>query len=339
MRLLVIRLGALGDLMHMSPSLQAVKQAHPEVEIHLLTSPLYQDLATKLSGVDRVWCYRKQDGWPGLFGLAQRLRAAGIDGVINLHPSVKTWLLSQWLRPKRQAVYHKQKFTIKGQAQRSIPRRHAVADFSKSFRRFFGEFSDNPLVPRLDLSSSGIDLLKSVTSPVQIAVIPGVGAKRSNRAWEPDAYVELIQQLLQEPHRRIVLIGGPDEKVLADRLMSQLQAHQERIENHCGKHDILGTAQLLAQCNLVIGGDTGPMHVAAAVGVPLVGIYGPTSLARTGPVGEQPMQLLTPPEELACWPCELAECPFTGADHLACMRQIPVSQVLAACESFLVAQV
>jgi heptosyltransferase-2 len=318
----------------MSPSLQAVKQAHSPVEIHLLTSPLYQDLAQSLPGVDRVWCYRKQDGWPGLLGLAQRLRATGIDGVINLHPSLKTWLLSQWIRPKRQSVYHKQKFKIKGHAQRALPRRHAVDDFYEPFRRFFGDAHHDPLVPRLLLPKSGTDLLTSVTD-VRIGIIPGVGAKRSNRAWEPDAYAELIQQLLREPNRRVLLIGGPDEKPLADRLLRQLAEHDDRVENHCGTHDILGTARLLAQCAVVIGGDTGPMHLAAAVGIPLVGIYGPTALARTGPVGTQPMQLLTPPESLHCWPCELAECPLTGTDHLACMTQIPVSAVLTACESLL----
>jgi ADP-heptose:LPS heptosyltransferase len=335
MRLLVIRLGALGDLLHMSPSIQAVKQAYPDVEVHLLTGPLYQDFATGLPGVDRVWCLNKQEGWPGLFYLANTLKRVGIDGVINLHPSFKTWLLAQWVRPKQQTVYHKEKFKIKGQAQRSIARRHAAADFYEPFRRFFGLVSHDPLLPRFNQLSLSVNLLRKVKNERWIGIIPGVGAKRSNRAWEPDAYVELIRQLLREPDRQVALIGGPDERLLADRLLNSLADYGDRIENHCGRHDIPETARLLAECDVVVGGDTGPMHLAAAVGVPLVGIYGPTSLMRTGPVGMQSMQLLTPPQSLACWPCELAECPLTGDDHLACMRQISMREVLVACEALL----
>lgn len=338
--LLVIRLGALGDLIHVSPSLEAVKHAHPEVEIHLLTSPLYKSLASSLSGVDQVWQLDKKQGFPGLFRLAGQLRKVGIDGVVNLHPSLKTALLAQLVLPKKQTVYHKEKLRIKGKNQRTIKRRHAIADFFVPFRRFFGLLEMQQAVPclNLNLAESALTIQKTLSKPQQeqwIGIIPGVGAKRSNRAWEPEGYEQLIQALLAESQYRILLIGGPDEQPLAQRLLESIQDADKHVENHCGIHDILGTAALLAQCDVVIGGDTGPMHVAAAVGVPLVGIYGPTSLARTGPVGNHSMKLLTPPAELACWPCELSECPYIGERHLACMKQIPVSQVLEACHTVL----
>jgi ADP-heptose:LPS heptosyltransferase len=328
-RLLVIRLGALGDLIHMSPSLEAVKAAYPQMEIHLLTSPAYPALVGMMPAVDRVWIWDKRQGWAGLFQLASQLRSAGIDGVVNLHPSFKTWLLTQLLGSVKQAVYHKEKLRQKGQAQRAIPRRHAVADFYEPFRRLLGLPLEAALMPRLSLAQVQEDPLKR-PDEIYIGLIPGVGAKRSNRAWEPDAYTELMQTLLEHPNVRILLIGGPDEKALAARLADSLKANQDRLENHCGVHDIPGTARLLTQCDLVIGGDTGPMHLAAAVGSPLVGIYGPTALNRTGPMAQTTHQWMTPPESLACWPCELAECPYTGESHLACMKQIPVQSILEA---------
>lgn len=333
-RLLVIRLGALGDLIHMSPSLEVAKAADPQLEIHVLTSPAYSDLAAMMPAVDKVWVWDKREGWKGLFRLAGQLRATGIDGVVNLHPSFKTWLLTQLLGPVKQAVYHKQKLRPKGKAQRNMLRRHAVADFYEPFRRLLRLPVADQLIPRLRLPSAQ-ELPAKSPDEMYVGLIPGVGAKRSNRAWESQAYIELMRGLLDDSAVRILLIGGPDETALAAQLTENLSAHAERLENHCGLHDIPGTARLLAQCDLVIGGDTGPMHLAAGVGAPLIGIYGPTSLLRTGPVAQRAFQWMTPPESLLCWPCELPECPYTGEQHLACMRQIPVDAVLEASRAVL----
>lgn len=330
-RLLVIRFGALGDLVHVSPSFQAVKRAHPETEIHLLTAPGLRKLAELLPGVDRIWTWEKKQGWAALFKLAVEFRQMGVDGVVNLHPSFKSLLITSLLWPARSAVYHKEKLKEKGAVQRSIPRRHATADFYQPFMRLLGLPNEQNFKPCLRSQE-----YRSVGSQKQaherwVGIIPGVGGKRSNRAWEPDAYVALIQALLiAQPDLRILLVGGPDESLLAERLLTRLLDGAERVENHCGRHDIPGTAALLAQCDLVIGGDTGPIHLAAATGVPLLGLYGPTSLARTGPVALGKSRMLTPPPELACWPCELADCPYTGEEHLACMRRIDVETVTEA---------
>jgi ADP-heptose:LPS heptosyltransferase len=334
-RLLVIRFGALGDLLHLSPSLEAVKAAHPELEIHLLTSPMYQSLASLLPGVDKVWLWEKKSGWPGLLKAALDLRASRMDAVVNLHPSLKSWLLTQIVRPIRKAVYHKQKLKVKGQAQRALPRRHAVTDFYQPFRCLLGLPKDDAMTPRLPLPAALAETLPAkATGERWIGIIPGVGAKRSNRAWESESYVALIAQLLRHsewPNLKILLIGGPDEQPLAQRLLEAVPgSHSDTVQSHCGLHDIPTTAALLSHCDLVIGGDTGPLHLAAAVGAPIVSIYGPTALARTGPVGNQPIQSLTPPEALACWPCELPTCPYTGPEHLACMKQIGVNEVLSA---------
>jgi ADP-heptose:LPS heptosyltransferase len=330
-KLLVIRFGALGDLIHVSPSFQAVKAANPNVEIHLLTSPGLRKLVELLPGVDCIWTWEKKQGWANLFKLAVELRQAGIDGVVNLHPSFKSLLITGLLMPVRTAVYHKEKLKIKGQAQRGLARRHAVADFYQPFQRLCNLPDSLQAKPTLNLPVSDRQKLIKPSHERWIGIIPGVGNKRSNRAWEPDAYVRLIRELLKEQSDgRVLLIGGPDEQPLAKRLLCQLEDVAGQVANHCGQHDISGTAGLLAQCDLVIGGDTGPMHLAAATGVPLLGIYGPTALARTGPIALGQSAMLTPPSELACWPCELAECPYEGAAHLACMKQISVTEVAQA---------
>lgn len=336
-RLLVIRFGALGDLIHASPALDAVKRAYPDMEVHLLTSPGYEALAGLLPGVDRVWTWEKKQGWPALFKLALQWRQIGITDVVNLHPSFKSLLITGLLWPVNSAVYRKQKLALKGVEQRALMRRHAAADFFQPFGRLFNIPIPEALLPALKKHALPSHLPVKPEQERWLAIIPGVGAKRSNRAWLPVSYIQAMQDLLAtQPHLKILLIGGSDESVLAQQLCSAMGVGVDRVENHCGQYDIPGTAALLSQCDLVIGGDTGPMHLAAATGVSVLGIYGPTALARTGPLVRHGLsQMLTPPDGLACWPCELPECPYTGDAHLACMKQIPVSVVKEAVLSVL----
>jgi ADP-heptose:LPS heptosyltransferase len=327
-KMLVIRFGALGDLLHLSPALQTVKECHPDWEIHLLTGSPYQALGSALAGVDRVWTWDKQSGLGALASLSMELRELKFGAVVNLQPSLKSWLLTQSIWPKRQAAYHKQKLKQKGLAQRKIPRRHATADFYEPFRRVLDL---PPVLTQLPSLVVPDDIFaKMPHKPVHerwIGIITGVGSKRANRAWGVEQYIKLIQELLEMTDQRILLIGGMDEQPLAELILSEIPGQSDKLQNHCGAYDILATAALLQQCDVVIGGDTGPLHLAAAVGAPIIAIYGPTALARTGPIGAQNIQTLTPPKDLACWPCELPQCPYTGEAHLACMKEIPGEMV------------
>lgn len=350
-RLLIIRLGALGDLVHLSGTLDAVKYLKPELELHLLTRPAYAQLAAMMPVVQHTWFWNPQAGWPSLWKTGKMLREAGIESVVNLHPSFKTWLLTQCIRPSAgQAVYHKQKLKQHGQAQRALSRRHAIEDFYQPFQKFLNlpEAADLPeglLIPRLQQfnTASVFSSPYSSTMPTKepgsiwIGLIPGVGGKRANRAWPLQAWNALSQNLLAKSSNvHIILLGGIDEKALATELLNSLQeaspasstlAGISHIHNHCGYWDIAGTIELMRQCDIVVGGDTGPLHLAAGLGIPVIGVFGPTAPTRTGPRGSAFPQSILPPETLDCWPCEQASCLFFDERHLACMREISVETV------------
>ena len=321
MKILVIRLGAMGDLIHVSPSLSHLKNQQPDIQIDFLTSPLYEELAGCFTGVSHVHTWDKS--WQSLFALGKQLDKQHYDTVINLHPSFKTWALVQLINPKQQAVYKKEKLAVTGQAQRGMERRHAVRDFYEPFKTSF-PLEENPvLLPHLPLADIQAN---TQTESNCIGIIPGVGGKRGNRAWLPEHYKTLIEKILADkPGTRIILFGGPDETALADQLAA---INPQRIENTCGKGSIVETAQRMKRCSVIIGGDTGPLHLAAAVAVPIIQLFGPTSVQRTGAISTAPVTTLTPNNALDCWPCELPTCPLTGNDNLACMKQITVETVL-----------
>ncbi len=348
-KLLIIRLGAMGDLLHVAPSLRVLKEAHPDIEIHLLTSPGYKALVEQFSEVNRVWTFEKGSHWietgKRLCQLSQELKSMGINGVISLQPNLRSWLLTRLVLEgqssfkKRHACYRKEKLNTSPKAERNLQRRHAVTDFYQPFRHLFQlpSYDKTRLIPQLPLSNA----LSKQTPPsqLQIAIIPGVGNKRANRAWPLQHYITLMKALSNAyaPSFQVVLIGGPDEKPLTHELEHSLIQEIPRfssdcsIDNTCGQLDLLETAHRLSQCQLVIGGDTGPLHLASATGAPIVAIYGPTSAKRTGPLGKQPVTTITPPDNLDFWPCETPTCTQHSMDAYACIRPITPEKVLEAC--------
>jgi ADP-heptose:LPS heptosyltransferase len=311
--------------------LAAVKAANPAYQLYLLTSPGYASLAERFDGLSGVWTLDPRAPWPVLWERARWLKHQQVDVVVNLHPSLKTRLLGAWLAPGRQAHYRKQKLHAFGQAQRGVSRIHAVEDFYLPFARCFGL---NPL-PRSErtplLTVDRLAPMDAAEGTLHIALIPGVGHQRPNRAWPLSHFAQLAQQFLAwaETAQRPVqlhVFGGSAEVGLCAYLPPQ-------VTDHCDRYDLLDTARWLRQCHLAIGGDTGPMHLAAALGVPCIGLYGPTSVARTGLLGRSssPARCLTPPETLDCWPCEKPVCRDASPRVPGpCLAQISVDAVWEA---------
>ncbi|MBK8190264.1 MAG: glycosyltransferase family 9 protein [Vampirovibrionales bacterium] len=354
-KLLVIRLGAMGDVLHASASARALKARFPQVEIHWLTWPVYEALAARLDGVNRVWRFER--GPLAMARLIRAFRACGIDAVVNLQPSARMRLLAAAVLAPRWdethlATYRKQRLSVTGLHERSARRRHATEDFFQPFCRLFNmsdwpsSFEAGALLPRLRLP---VESPLTALAGRRIALIPGVGAKRANRAWPTTYAAQLSHRLLSSPDlldARLFLVGGRDDRAASQAICEALAPTlRARVENRCGQDDLMQTAFLLAGCHLVIGADTGPTHLAAAVGAPLVALFGPTSAQRTGPRGEGPIITLTPPSDLACWPCERPVCldPQPSLDaschHFdaqpACMAALLVDATFDACQQAL----
>ncbi len=155
------------------------------------------------------------------------------------------------------------------------------------------------------------------------------GAKR----WLPERFLELGWQLQQRQHAQIILIGSAAERALATEIASGLQPL--RTVNLAGQTSLPQLLALLGGCDLAICNDSGPMHLAAALGTPVVALFGPTNYLETFPLlppSSPANQVdLVRAEGIECSPCKLRECPI---DH-RCMTSLTTAMVLAAAENML----
>ncbi len=147
----------------------------------------------------------------------------------------------------------------------------------------------------------------------------------SAKRWPAENYAELASLLQKRIHAQILIIGSSDEAPLAETIVSFMS---ERPHVLTGQTSLLQLAALLSFADLFVTNDSGPMHLANFLKIPLVALFGPTEPARTGPI-QQPALVIH--KGAPCWPCSYRECPFGHQ----CMNDISPDEVFQACQKFL----
>jgi lipopolysaccharide heptosyltransferase II len=172
-------------------------------------------------------------------------------------------------------------------------------------------------------------------SRLRIAVFPGGGSnpgmQLTSKRWPLERYREIVRRLVLERDIHVLLIGGPDDKVLTQKLLEGLTLPDGMVTDLAGKTSFGEMAAYLEACALFIGNDSSPMHLAAAVGTPVVAIFGPTSPQEYGPYPPDD------PRHIALWRHPAGQpCFFLGkmqpCTNCTCMQAVTVDDVWAAIE-------
>ena len=151
-----------------------------------------------------------------------------------------------------------------------------------------------------------------------IGVNPGASFG-SAKQWPPERYAEAVERVSREHGARVAIVGGPGDLRLGERIAATMRVPARIL---CGETTLPELIGVLSRLRLLLTNDSGPMHLAAAQGVPVVAIFGPTDWRETAPVGAASRLVR---EEVECAPCKLRECPI---DH-RCMTRIGVDRVAA----------
>jgi len=154
-----------------------------------------------------------------------------------------------------------------------------------------------------------------------IGLHPGCGAAQSFKRWGRSKFAELVRRLSQDHGATAILFGGPEETALAEAVAGE---HGRVV---AGRLSLLETAALIEQCDMFISNDSGLMHVAAAVGTPTVGIFGPTRPEKNRPYGRGHTVVTA---HMPCQPCYSAEGRIRCTGNFPCLEALSVEQVLTA---------
>ena len=154
------------------------------------------------------------------------------------------------------------------------------------------------------------------------------------KRWPVEKFADVLQRASRAWQAGIVLLGSPAERSDAERLASQLAAAgiTDPVRNLAGQTTLKQLSSLLQQVDAVISNDSGPMHLAAGLGTPTLGIFTCTDAVRSGPAGARHETVST---QTACAGGYHKQCPHAGDAHLACFRELDVFRVWQALERLL----
>jgi lipopolysaccharide heptosyltransferase II len=350
-RVLLIRLRLIGDVVLSTPLIRALRRTFPDASLSYLVE---RQAAAVVSGnphLNDVIVVERTRGLARIVDdvrLAWRLRRERFDVVIDMHGGPRSsWLALATGAPQRIG------YDIAGRHwmyTRTVPRarelrpRHSVVNQWDLLNAIEG-WQDGDPDPARDAVEMPVDeaadrriaerLRRAGVEPHHELIVVHVSASNPFRRWPEPAFAEVVSSLVRgSAARRIVLSSGPSDRPAADRIAASardlLPAGARARVLDFGEFDIGELRALVSRSRLFIGGDTGPLHVAATTATPIVAIYGPTLPARSAPWrrGDIPSESVEV-TGLACRPCDQRVC--TPGDY-RCLTTLRPAAVLAAAE-------
>lgn len=354
MKVLVYQIGQLGDTIISVPALRAVRHSFGQKVLICLVHDATQRLVTSemvLAGsglVDEFIPYSPEKTigkrLRTMASLWRRLRRERFDAVVSVLPSDRPrWsLLRDRLFYRACGISRLIGFRPYSEAEirpRRLSGRPAQTpnEAILRLRRLFAEGldlagADHFAVPLLSVGRDRRELIgdwlkrrrRHPERPL-IALCPG--CKKPGNAWPAERFLEIARRLLALDLFEIVILGGPAERSLADRLIDRLDG---QAIHAAGCFSVAESAALLSRCGLLVGLDTGTTHLAAAVGVPCVVIQSANSFpGQWDPLGKNHRVVRA---DVPCEGCLLQECPINGHP---CMRNLTVDRAWEAIEQAL----
>jgi heptosyltransferase II len=322
----------IGDAVMTIPALRALKRSLPEARLFLLVKPWVAPLFEKDPDIDEIILYSDEHkGLAGKMKLARRLKDYSFDSVVLLQNAFDAALIAFLARIKRRIGYSRdgRGFLLTDPVSFDARARelHHIDYYLNLVKKAnFNGTPDRPwLFLDLEERKRARQMLEGLKEPV-IALNPGATYGSSKR-WLPERFAEVAGRVITELNGSVLLLGGPKEAGIAEEILSNLDPSlvtHASLLNLAGRTSLRELMAIIAECNVLVTNDSGPMHIGYAVGTPLVAIFGSTSPEQTGPVTRTDIVIR---KDIACSPCFEREC---KKNNLACMNLITSDEVYAA---------
>lgn len=321
---LAVRFSSIGDVLLTTPLLRAIRRRHPASRITVLTKQTYAPLLSDNPYLTRVIGITPEST---VMELAAQIRQVGYTHLLDLHDSVRTRLLRA-LVPGRWSHYPKHRLA---RAALIYTKRNHYGDVRQVAERYFDAAEDLDVVPdgappdfflAQDAEKDVADWLEHVgVGPDRPLIALAPGAAHATKRWPVEYWRELLHRLGKQGFETVI-VGGQEDASLAAALTS---AASDRVVSAAGRFGLQGTGALLRRAAGLVSGDTGVMHMATAVGTPVVALFGPT----VKPFGFFPYSSRAEVLELdlSCRPCSSKGGPRCPLGHHRCLVEISPNQV------------
>ena len=335
MRILIRATNWVGDAVMALPALRAVRAKFPEAHIAILARPYVSELYADQRVADELIPYdwrAKHAGLRGKQELAARLREKRFDVALLMQNAFDAAWIAWRARIPERIGYNRDARGPLLTKRIPVPKSGEIPVHEKSYYleliRRAGWIDELPDVSEICLDipeakrrRAAEMLAESGASHGRVRIAVGAGASYgSAKCWPPERFAAALNTFLRETSGDVILFGTDGDTQVSAAISERLI---QRPVDLTGKTSISELPALLSQCQVFLGNDSGAMHVAAAVGLPIVAIFGPTDAEGTAPVTPRSTIVQQKPY---CSPCFLRKCP---TDH-RCMTAVPEQMVTSA---------
>ncbi|HBE72639.1 MAG TPA: hypothetical protein DDW31_00790 [candidate division Zixibacteria bacterium] len=315
-RILVIRLGAIGDIVLATAAIEALARAFPDAAVEFLLKERFSALLEGHPHVGRLWLFDERGrhrGAGGLLSFMRAIQAGRFDLAVDLQGNLRSRLICRCLRAKKVLRWDKRAWQRRMMVLGKRPAEHGPPVYARYLEAL------KPL--GIDVAGIRPRLYPNRAEPPAglkapyLAMAPG--AHWPAKRWPAGHYAELAARIADETDLNIGLIGSEDDREAGEKIR---RARPERIANLCGQLGLGQLASFLAGARAAVTNDTGPMHLAEAAGVPVLAFFGPTAAGfGFAPWREESRMLAM---DLACRPCSLHGSRSCPKRHHRCLDGI-----------------
>jgi len=338
--ILIVKLSAIGDVVHTLPFLEVMRENFPNARIDWVVEEASSQIIEGHRAIDRVivsrrtsWqkqLFKGRESSAALIGIRKflgELRAETYDLVIDLQGLFKSAVLlglsrgrrkigPSWGKEGSRFFLTEPPFFVEADLH-AVDKYLKAAEFLECERTSWK--GDIPIREADKRTVAEILHDNEVESKVLVAINPM--AKWTTKLWELEKFAALADRLQKELSCKVVFTGSRQDREEVNKIIQRMD---ENPLNLTGQTHLKELAYLYSRCQLLVSTDTGPMHIAAAMGCSVVALFGPTAPWRTGPYGPGHAVIR---QDMACSPCLKKKC-----EHLKCMRDITVDRVFCAVE-------
>jgi len=345
-KILIIRLGAIGDVIRTLPALRALRHHLPQAYIAWVVEDRAASLLINHPDLNKVFVLPRKEWQKNFFNFntfnevlkfIRALRAEEFDLVLDFHGLFKSGLIS-FLTGVKHRVGYSRKFSKEGNFLFnndlvSLPE-HKINRVERNLWliKHLGLTVNNPdpIIPiserDREFISANIFSRLTITNGPKVIIHPGSSPGTPYKRWHFTRFARLADRIAKKYRANILFTAGKDETELVKKIMDQMDASSAIL---CQTETLPQLAETIRRCDLFIGNDTAPMHLAAFVGTPVIALFGPTDPIENAPLGKGEVIVIR--KDVSCNPCRIRKC-----RNLFCMDAITVDEVMDAVDEIFV---